>query len=116
MPGAAPSKFWHVPALLAAGCYLVMAEGLSKRVIKLGKAQQQDLHQLRGCSQILFRAIPRRNREHIIGDLEEEYCTSEKRFSRLWYWGQVLALIGNYWWAALRRLAGLDAIRKLIRK
>jgi hypothetical protein len=60
--------------------------------------------------------LPTRNRVHILGDLEEEYRAGDKRFSRLWYWGQVLALIGNYWWAALRRLAGLDAIRKLIRK
>jgi hypothetical protein len=36
---------------------------------------------------IFLLAIAVRNREHIIGDLEEEYLTSNKRFPRLWYWG-----------------------------
>jgi hypothetical protein len=67
-------------------------------------------------AQILFLFMPNRNREHILGDLEEEYRTSNKRFPRFWYWGQVLALIGRYWWVALRRLAGLDVIRKVIHK
>lgn len=67
-------------------------------------------------AQIFLFLIPKRNREHIIGDLEEEYCTTHKHFMRLWYWGQVIALIARYWWAAARRLAGLEVILKLIRK
>src|ERR1041385_5074036 len=54
-------------------------------------------------AEIILLLLPKRNREHIIGDLEEEYRTIEKRFPRLWFWRQVLALVGGYWWAAIRR-------------
>jgi len=67
-------------------------------------------------SDVLLSLLPARNRVHILGDLEEEYRTSYKRFPRFWYWGQVLVLVGSYWWAALRRVAGRDTIRKIIRK
>jgi hypothetical protein len=60
--------------------------------------------------------VSSRNREHIIGDLQEECRTTQKRFPRCWYWGQVFALVGCYWWAALRRIAERDTIRKMIRK
>jgi hypothetical protein len=67
-------------------------------------------------AQILFLFMPNRNREHIIGDLEEEYRTGDKRFPRLWYWSQVFALVGYYWWASLKRIIGRDRNRKMIRK
>jgi hypothetical protein len=60
--------------------------------------------------------VPKRSREYLIGDLKEEYRTRNKKFARLWYCRQVINVIGHYWWTALRRLAGLDAILKIIRK
>lgn len=67
-------------------------------------------------AQILLLILPRRNREHIIGDLEEEYRTSHKRFPRLWYWTQAMILTLSYLRVFLRRLVGFDVIRKMIRK
>ena len=67
-------------------------------------------------AQILLLILPTRNREHIIGDLEEEYRTSYKRLPRLWYWREVIVLVASYWWVTLRRLAGFDAISKMIRR
>jgi hypothetical protein len=78
--------------------------------------QQPKQKGLPAFAQIFLLFLSRRNREHIIGDLEEEYRTSQKRFPRCWYWGQVFALLGRYWWAGFRRLASLDVIQKLIRK
>lgn len=78
--------------------------------------QQPKQKELPSLARIFLLFVSRRNREHIIGDLEEEYRTSQKRFPRCWYWGQIFALLGCYWWAGLRRLAGLDLILKLIRK
>jgi len=78
--------------------------------------EERGHHEVPCLGRVFLLFVSRRNREHIIGDLEEEYRTSNKRFPRLWYWGQVIALVASYRWAALRRLAGLDAIRKMIRK
>jgi hypothetical protein len=83
-------------------------------IFRMGQESKQN--HLLSLPQIFLLFVPRRNREHIIGDLEEEYCTSQKRFPRCWYWGQVLALVGCYWWASLKRIVGRDTIRKLIRK
>jgi len=66
--------------------------------------------------QVFFLLIPARNREHVIGDLEEEYCASNKRLALLWYWIQVISLVINYRYVALKHLLGLDVVRKLIRK
>jgi hypothetical protein len=66
--------------------------------------------------QIFLLVIPKRNREHIIGDLEEEYRTSHKSFPRLWYSGEVIVIAATYLCASLKRLAGFDSILKMIRK
>ena len=83
-------------------------------IFRIGQESKQN--HLLSLAQIFLLFVPKRNREHIVGDLEEEYSTSRKRFPRCWYWSQVLALVGCYWWAALRRVAGRDTIRKIIRK
>ena len=89
-----------------------LAEEIRKEMAENGRSSRLP----RYLVHLMLFIIPERNRKYIIGDLEEEYSTTYKRFPRLWYWGQVIALLANYWWAALRRLAGLDAIRKVIRK
>jgi hypothetical protein len=115
------------PILLATTSLLVaIFVGLMSQMLEyafdwsnIGRTLKSPLRAIKNPSclaQIVFLTIPKRNREHIIGDLEEEYRTSHKRFPRLWYWGQVITLVASYWWASLRRLAGFDSILKMIRK
>lgn len=63
--------------------------------------------------------IPKRNREHLIGDLEEEYQTVVLPVygpfrAGLWYWAQTLWAIGPYLWQGFKRVLGWAAIVKLI--
>jgi len=58
--------------------------------------------------------IPRNYREHLVGDLEEEYTTIVVpeyglRKARLWYWVQVLCSLLPLLWAQIRRMLGLIA-------
>lgn len=70
-------------------------------------------------AQFTLLMIPRKNREHLIGDLEEEYRTvvliQYGRFwAGLWYWEQTALALGFYVWPFLRRVLGLAAIWKMI--
>jgi hypothetical protein len=63
-------------------------------------------------AKFLLLLIPRRNREHLIGDLEEEYAAVVLpeygfRKARLWYWFQVLATLGPILWNEAKRIAGV---------
>jgi hypothetical protein len=91
-------------------------QGFSKARERLMPRERPASHETPRLVQLFFLFVPKRNREHIIGDLEEEYRTTNKRFPRLWYWGQVSALVASYWWATLRRLLGFDVVLKMIRK
>jgi hypothetical protein len=73
-------------------------------------------HEQLGLVQVLFLIVPKRNREHIIGDLEEEYRVSYERFPRLWYWEQVIIIVIRYLCVRLKRFIQFDAIFKVIRK
>lgn len=100
----------------AVGLFRFVPQAVSKFV-----AQRMDSTALVARSgpylaQVFLLMVPARNREHIIGDLEEEYRTTNKPFPRLWYWGQVITLVARYWWAILRRWLGFDSILKMIRK
>ena len=49
---------------------------------------------------LLLRLIPRKNREHLLGDLEEEYTTIvlpeyQKNRARLWYWWQAATSVAS---------------------
>lgn len=62
--------------------------------------------------------IPKRSREHLIGDLEEEYRTivlpEYGRFrARLWYWRQMLWIAGPFIWNKLKRALALEPERRL---
>jgi hypothetical protein len=66
-----------------------------------------------------LRAIPKRNREHLIGDLEEEFQTVVlPQYGYLlaccWYCEQVTLAIGNYLWPTIKKILGLSALYKLI--
>jgi hypothetical protein len=67
---------------------------------------------------ILF-LIPKRSREYLIGDLEEEYRTKMlPEFgsfrANILYWEQTMVAIICYLWPVLKRLLGLVAVWKLI--
>lgn len=63
--------------------------------------------------------IPKKNREHLIGDIEEEYRTvvlpeHGKACARFWYWEQTVLALGFSVWPFVKRILGLTAIWKLI--
>lgn len=65
--------------------------------------------------------IPKKNREHLIGDLEEEYRTKVlpewgPLRARIFYWEQTAVAVVCYLWPVLKRLLGLAAIWKVIGK
>jgi hypothetical protein len=63
--------------------------------------------------------IPKKNREYVIGDLEEEFHTIlvpeyGYRIARCWYWAQVLAAFVPMLWDQLKRASGLAVVLKLL--
>jgi hypothetical protein len=65
--------------------------------------------------------IPKRNREHLVGDLEEEYRTKVlpewgPLRARFFYWEQTAVAVACYLWPVLKRFLGLAAIWKVIGK
>jgi hypothetical protein len=71
-------------------------------------------------AKFLLLLIPRRYREHLVGDLEEEYYTTVLpeyglRTARRWYWWHVCISIGPLIWAKLRRVAGIVLFWKSVR-
>src|SRR5262249_48174418 len=70
-------------------------------------------------AQFALLLIPKRNREHLVGDLDEEYRTialpQQGRFwARVWYWEQAVLALGFYLWPLLKRVLGLAAIWRVI--
>jgi len=71
-------------------------------------------------AQYLLFLVPRKYRENLVGDLEEEYRTRllpvyGRRWAALWYWCQVISSCGPLVLDVLKRLLGLAAVWKLIR-
>ncbi|PYP89427.1 MAG: hypothetical protein DMG65_13770 [Candidatus Angelobacter sp. Gp1-AA117] len=67
----------------------------------------------------LLLLIPQKSREHLIGDLEEEYRAVVlpkygSSLAALWYWMQTLWVIGPYILVGAKRAIGLEIIWKLI--
>ena len=76
---------------------------------------------LPAISRILFYIVPSRSREHIIGDLEEEYqaiiLLMRGPFrARWWWWRQVFGIVGRYVWRRMRRLLALEVVRRWRRR
>jgi len=64
--------------------------------------------------------IPRRYREHLVGDLEEEYNTIVlpeygARKARNWYWWHVVISVGPLLWVHVRRAATIAWLWKRLR-
>lgn len=69
---------------------------------------------------LLLLLIPKKNREHLLGDLEQEYQTIllpkyGLRAARRCYWWHVCISLGPLLWARLRRVAGLVLLWKSVR-
>src|SRR2546425_2003462 len=65
----------------------------------------------------LLLLIPKKNREYLVGDLEEEFHTIlvpeyGYRIARCWYWAQVLAAFLPILWEQLKRASGLAVVLK----
>lgn len=70
-------------------------------------------------AQFALLMIPRRNREHLLGDLEEEYRAIVlpeygQFWARVWYWVQAIQALGFYSWPFLKRVLGMAGIWKVI--
>jgi hypothetical protein len=71
-------------------------------------------------AKFLLLLIPRRHREHLIGDLDEEYTDIVfpeygPRKARIWYWWQVVASLSSLVCAEMRRLAGFIILWRSVR-
>lgn len=65
---------------------------------------------------VLFLLVPRRSRDHLVGDLEEEYQKDILLFrswfrARCWWWRQVLGIVGPYLVKRVKRVLGLEVVR-----
>jgi len=63
------------------------------------------------AAKFMLLLVPRRDREHLVGDLEEEYRTIVlpeygARAAKFWYWCQVLSSIAPLLWSQSKRIAG----------
>ncbi len=72
-------------------------------------------------AKMLFLLVDKRNREALIGDLEEEYRTEvvpvKSRFrARCWWWSQVLGIAGTCLQSRIKRGLGLAPVRRLRRR
>lgn len=70
-------------------------------------------------AQFALLMIPTRSREHLLGDLEEEYRTivlpqCRRFWAKAWYWEQTLLALGFYVWPFLKKVLGMAVIWKLI--
>ena len=72
------------------------------------------------AAKFILLLVPRRHREHLIGDLEEEYSTivlpeyGTKKAQR-WYWWHVAITVGPVMWAQIRRVAAMAWLWKHLR-
>jgi hypothetical protein len=94
--------------------------GRSQLQLRLKKNGQQKMEMgPPRFAQFTLLLIPKRSREHLIGDLEEEFRTivlpQYGRFlARCWYFEQVAIAIGCYAWPTIKKILGLSFILKLI--
>lgn len=71
-------------------------------------------------AKLLLLMIPMRDREHLVGDLEETYQTVVlpeygTKIARIWFWWQAVLAVVPFVWEGMKRLAGLALFLKIIR-
>jgi hypothetical protein len=72
------------------------------------------------AAKFILLLIPKRYREGLVGDLDEEFSTivlpkCGQRKACFWYWWQVGAILVPILWAQLKRLAGLALLWKMVK-
>jgi hypothetical protein len=77
--------------------------------------------QVPSTARFLLLLIPRKYRENLVGDLEEEFATIVfpqygPRRAQLWYWEQVFAGLAPIAWAQVKRLAVLVFLWKAVKQ
>jgi hypothetical protein len=70
-------------------------------------------------ARFVFLLIPKRNREHLVGDLEEEFNIVVlpqygSFLARCWYFEQVMLAVGFYLWPTIKKILGLSVLYKMI--
>lgn len=76
---------------------------------------------LRGAASAFFVFVPKRSREHLMGDLEEEYradIVPSRGWVRAWcwWWRQVLGIAGPYIWQRVTRVLRLEVVLRWRRR
>jgi hypothetical protein len=72
-------------------------------------------------ARVIFLVIGKRNREYLVGDLEEEYWTlivQVRSPFQAWCWwcGEALCVAVAYFWKGIRRVVGLAAVARMRRR
>jgi len=72
-------------------------------------------------ARLLLLVIPRKVRENLVGDLEEEFLTRVLpnyglTLARKWYWQQVITSLCPIVWEQFKRVAGLVLLWKVVRR
>jgi len=72
-------------------------------------------------ARLLLLLIPRKVRENLVGDLEEEFLTRVLpnyglTLARKWYWQQVITSLCPIVWEQFKRVAGLVLLWKVVRR
>jgi hypothetical protein len=72
-------------------------------------------------ARLLLLLIPRKVRENLVGDLEEEFLTRVLpnyglTLARKWYWQQVITSLCPILWEQFKRVAGLVLLWKVVRR
>jgi hypothetical protein len=72
------------------------------------------------AAKFILLLVPKRHRENLIGDLEEEYATIllpefGVRKARTWYWWQVTLSVGPFLWVQIKRVAAAAWLWKRVR-
>jgi DNA-binding CsgD family transcriptional regulator len=84
-------------------------------------AAQPEQEPPRSAKFLLILLLSKSNREHLLGDLEEEYRTVllpeyGPAKARFWYWWQALSSLAPLLWAQLKQAVGLALLLRRVRR
>jgi hypothetical protein len=108
-----------IVAAIVVLAYSAYAMRVFTRIVKLQTSPPDEARTPRIAKFVLL-LVPRKNREYLLGDLEEEYLTIllpdfGLRAAQFWYWCQVLSIIRPFLWAGFKRFAGFVLLWKSVR-